>query len=232
MAGAYSNLCEAHTTSSSVRQNRGYDFVTTCSFRSSRFRGQAGDGEGHGDAVVVVRLDRRRARRSSRDGSAASRALLDGRAEAAELRGDGGQAVGFLHAQVGDVHDLDRRRRQRRDRGERRDDVGRGVAVERAAAQRSRAASPTISSSLTSTRAAHRREDVEESGVALRGGHGQSAHAHRVRALPRQRRTSTTPTSNRLRRDTPSRSSRPARTLIDVAVALDARAERSGGCPR
>ena len=62
--------------------------------------------------------------------------LLDGRAEAAELGGDGGEAVGFLHAQIGDVHDLDRRRRQRRDRGERRDDVGRGVAVERAAAQR------------------------------------------------------------------------------------------------
>src|SRR5207237_5785210 len=95
-------------------------------------------------AVGVVRRAGPRPAPPSRLDAQRIRALLDARAEAAQLLGDGGEAVRLLHAKVRDVDDLHRLRRQRRDGGERRDEVGRGVAVEAAAAKDASGHSRTI----------------------------------------------------------------------------------------
>src|SRR6185436_5201355 len=70
---------------------------------------EAGNGEGHGDAMVVVRLDDRGLVAPARLDQQRVGALLDRRAEAAQLGSDGREAIGLLHAQVRDVHDLDGR---------------------------------------------------------------------------------------------------------------------------
>src|SRR5229473_4210326 len=80
---------------------------------------EAGYGERHRDAMVVIGLDRGRLEHRRFDAESIVE-LIHGRAEAAQFRGERGQAVTLVMADERDVADSRRRRGERRDRGERR----------------------------------------------------------------------------------------------------------------
>src|SRR5262249_22659299 len=81
---------------------------------------QARDGEAHADAVIAVRVEFGTVQRQTSADTHAVFELLDLGAHAAQVLGGDRDAVGFLHAQLARIADLDTLRRIRSDRGQQR----------------------------------------------------------------------------------------------------------------
>src|SRR5713226_2186187 len=90
---------------------------------------EAGYGERHRDAMVVVGFDGGGLGHRRFDAKAIVE-LIHRHAEAAQFRGERAQAVTLVMADEGDVADSRRRRGERRDRGERRHHVGHCIHID------------------------------------------------------------------------------------------------------